>query len=422
MKYRNLLRLIAAVALLGGASAVRAQDADYQDAFAARVANPDDAFVLGQFLSVAVANGQYDQAISTVEQHLINHPRDSKARLIAGRLYFLVGSYELAQRQLALALAIGTLSAGDLADARDLLATVEQRLKGVASSFFITGGISVVRLDYLNGGLCGCDGRTDYNPFKTIGGQVTIDLSTPSSDVVILQGSLGAVRRYGDFDFDGVGEVYIGTSGDFALTLSKGLPGLSPTLRADYTLYGNIEGFDDGIVRREIGIAKRLSIRPSATTFVFGEAALGWLGASTGLSSDYRAHFEAGGTARMENGGTLGVAGRAFFDFDSTFMQLGHTGEIEGSYSSILMNEPDSFVWSHRLSVAGGVVAVPDILSPGDTFDGAYWRAAWNNTVQLQSGNRFNFGVSYQDTRYEFFPERDTAVLAGTLSHTLVLD
>ncbi|TIW43418.1 MAG: tetratricopeptide repeat protein, partial [Mesorhizobium sp.] len=71
----------------------------YDDAFSARIASPADNRTLAQFVTVAVNAGQYDQAISSVEQYLIKYPRDARARLAASRLYYHVGSYELARRQ-----------------------------------------------------------------------------------------------------------------------------------------------------------------------------------------------------------------------------------------------------------------------------------------------------------------------------------
>lgn len=420
MRIEAVCRVFLASALVLGAGSALAQDIDYQQAFEARLANPSDTFILGQFLAVAVQNGQYDQAISTVEQHLIDHPRDAKARLIVARLYFNVGSYELARRQLVHALSIGTLSAADREAADALLVTVENRLRGIASMFFLTGGVRVEHIDFDDAAPWA--DRTDVNPFATIGGRVVVDLKTPTSDAFIIEGSLGAERRFGDFDFDGFGGLYTGWMGDLSLTLSKGLPGVSPTLRGDYSVYARAQSFEDGLARREIGISKRYSVRPNAGSVLFTEAALGWLGASSGLPGTYRGHLEAGGTARLAGGATAGLAARGFVDFDDTFARIGHTAELEASLAAQIARVPDRLAWSHRLAAAIGIVSVPDALGPGTTLDGTYWRASWDHVLQLQDGNRFNFSVSYRDTGYDLNPERDTAVLAGSLGYTLVLD
>lgn len=413
--------MIVASALTIVAGSAFAQDIDYEEAFQARLANPSDTFVLGQFLAVAVRNGQYDQAISTVEQHLIDHPRDAKARLIVARLYANVGSWELAHRQLTHALSIGTLTASDREAAEALLETVEDRLRGIAAMFFLTGGVRVEHIDF-DDAVAVWDDRTDVNPFARIGGRIVVDLNTPTADAFIVAGSLGAERRFGDFDLDGTGGLYTGWMGDFSLTLSKGLPGVIPTLRGDYSVYAQAQSFEDSLVRREVGVSKRYSVRPGAGSQLFAEAALGWLGASSGLPGEWRGHLEAGGTARLGGGATAGLAGRGFVDFDDTFARIGHTAELEASLAAQIASVPDRLAWSHRLAVAAGILSVPDTLVPGTTLDGTYWRATWDHVVQLQSGNRFNFGVSYRDATYELNPERDTAVLAGSASYTLVLD
>ncbi|RWO42958.1 MAG: hypothetical protein EOS12_17725 [Mesorhizobium sp.] len=46
----------------------------YDDAFSARIASPADNGTLAQFVTVAVSAGQYDQAISSIEQYLIQFP------------------------------------------------------------------------------------------------------------------------------------------------------------------------------------------------------------------------------------------------------------------------------------------------------------------------------------------------------------
>lgn len=420
MGYKALARWIAAgVVLSATITGANAQDVDYESAFAARVAQPGDALVLGQFLSIAIQNGQYDQAISTIEQHLIDHPRDAQARLILARLYYHVGSYELAARHLGHAISIGTLSAEELADAQALAQDVEERLQGIAMMLFLTGGVRAVSTDYVTDFY---DDRIETNPFGRLGGQVVIDLMTPTNDSLTLEGSLGVTRRFGDFDLSGDGTIYTAIMGDFAITLSKGLPGITPTLREDFAIYGDFETFDDGIVRQEYGVSKRLSVRPSAESQLFVEGALGWLGASTDILGEYRGHLEAGGVVRLDNGARAGVAARGFVDFDSLWAPIGHTGEVEVSYANELMTEPDKYVWSHRLSAAIGVLSVPDILMIEPNFEGYYWRAAWDHAITFENGHRVNLGVSYRDTTFTSEPDRSTRVLAGSASYTVVID
>lgn len=79
--------LTAAGAILATPGGAHAQSVSqgYSDAFAARVATPGDTTALNTFINAVVREGQYDQAVSTVEQHLISAPRDARARLVAAR-------------------------------------------------------------------------------------------------------------------------------------------------------------------------------------------------------------------------------------------------------------------------------------------------------------------------------------------------
>ena len=60
-----------ALAYIGFPAAASASD--YDDIFQQRYDAPEDVGVLGRFVSKAVEVGQYDQAISTLEQHLAEH-------------------------------------------------------------------------------------------------------------------------------------------------------------------------------------------------------------------------------------------------------------------------------------------------------------------------------------------------------------
>ena len=53
---------------------------------------PEDISVLGSFVAKAVEVGQYDQAISTLEQHLVKYPRDARARYTLAKVYANTGS------------------------------------------------------------------------------------------------------------------------------------------------------------------------------------------------------------------------------------------------------------------------------------------------------------------------------------------
>ena len=117
-------RSIAAI-LLAFASAgfpAVASASDYDDVFRERYDSPEDVGVLGRFVSKAVEVGQYDQAISTLEQHLVRYPRDARARLNLARVYANTGSWELAARNLEIALSVGDLTPEEAEQAEQLAA------------------------------------------------------------------------------------------------------------------------------------------------------------------------------------------------------------------------------------------------------------------------------------------------------------
>ncbi|MER8441139.1 tetratricopeptide repeat protein, partial [Mesorhizobium sp. M1393] len=156
----------AAALLCSGALPAGAQGlfSAYDDAFSARIASPADNGTLAQFVTVAVNAGQYDQAISSIEQYLIKYPRDARARLAASRLYYHVGSYELARRQVQYGIEVGDLPADEQLEAVRLLARIERALRGVTWELALTGGVFSAFTDFEPGG------AQDDNSFVAGGG------------------------------------------------------------------------------------------------------------------------------------------------------------------------------------------------------------------------------------------------------------
>jgi hypothetical protein len=266
------------------------------------------------------------------------------------------------------------------------------------------------------------DDRLDFTPYVALGGTVAIDLNTPTSDELILRGTLSGSRQFGDLDFDGVGETFTAWNGNVSVTLSKGMPRIAPSFRGDYTLYYNVQGMDEGLRRQEIGVNKRLSLRPTASSVLYTEAGLGWLGLSSDeLPGEWRSHLEAGAAFRTPIG-TFGVAARGFRDFDGAFAAVGHTNELEASYAGVIGSIPNTVVWQQRISAAIGTQSVPDLDNPGDTFDGNFWRAGWDHIFQFDGGSRATVGISYRNTIYDLDPDRNTASLTASAGLTLVLD
>ena len=77
-----VLRATAGLLLATAGMSVVAHADDYPALFDQRYSSPEDISVLGSFVAKAVEVGQYDQAISTLEQHLVKYPRDARAKSV----------------------------------------------------------------------------------------------------------------------------------------------------------------------------------------------------------------------------------------------------------------------------------------------------------------------------------------------------
>jgi hypothetical protein len=75
-------------------------------------------------------------------------------------------------------------------------------------------------------------------------------------------------------------------------------------------------------------------------------------------------------------------------------------------------------VWTHRVSLAGGRVDVPDLTAtPGVTFDGNFWALKWDHSYEIDEKNRIDFNAFYQ--RYSFDNStRDQSSYGVGLSYT----
>ena len=73
---KHLLAALLVSTTAFGLSAAQAETLD--SAFATRYANPEDVFVLGEYIRTATSQGQYDQAISSIEEHLVRFADDGQ--------------------------------------------------------------------------------------------------------------------------------------------------------------------------------------------------------------------------------------------------------------------------------------------------------------------------------------------------------
>lgn len=395
-------------------------DARYQEAFARRVGNPGETSALSGFVRIAVEAGQYDQALSTIEQHLIDYPLDAKAHLIAGRLYHHVGSRELAARHLEYALDIGGLDDSDRLAAERLLTRAYQTLAGMSGYLDVTAGIRSESIDFAP--TAPWADRTDYNPFIVASGQVRFDLESSTNNAIILFGEVGARRRFGDFNFDGVGGVYSAPHGRAGITLDMGLPtDLIPTLRGQVTGYGWHETFDANLFRRAYGATARLTAAPTANTFVYTEAGYAWLGESAApLLEDDRYTFEAGATWRIARSHTIGLAGRGYVDRRRGFGKVGHLYEAELSYAGQVFAFENGAIWTQNAGVAIGDLEVPNIvLGPAFPYFGDYWRAYWAHSLQIDDISRIDLDISYRKSEFSNLPIRNQSKFDISLSYTV---
>lgn len=421
-KFFALTTLLLAGGFIAPAGA-QSFETKYQEAFARRVGNSGSTSALSDFVRVAVEAGQYDQALSTIEEHLINYPLDPKAHLIAARLYQNVGSRELAARHVEIALDIGTLDAGDERSARRLQASIERSFAGFSGFLDLTTGVRSETIDFAP--TAPWTDRTDVNPFFVASAQLRYDLETSTNNAILLFGEFTARRRFGDFNFDGFGPgVYYAPQGRAGITLDVGLPTeLIPTLRGQLTAYGDYEAFDLGIYRAVYGGTVRLTAAPTANTFVYAEGGLAWLGASDALLfEDDRYSFEVGASWRLFNSHTIGIAGRGYVDRLRTFGEIAHLYEAEFSYAGQVMAFDSGAVWTQSAGVAVADIQVPNVvLGPLFPNFGGYWRTYWSHSLQIDDISRFDLDLSYRETDYTVPTNRSQSKFDVSLSYTISL-
>ena len=368
----------------------------YQDAFANRIANPRDAGNLSNFVSIAVDAGQYDQALSTIEQHLISFPRDAKARLIAGRLYNHVGSYDLALRQIKYALQIGTLNINEIQEAEKLRDRIEKNQSGISGYVSLTAGANIVHTNFAP--TASIADRTDYNPYGEIYAVYRRSLETPTDDAIMISIRARASRLFGDFDLSGGGGTFTSPSGRLELTWDKGLPnsGIS-SLRMSISLYGDYNQFQKNTAIQEYGIFSRFTAQPTADTTVFANFGYADLSASDLLFTDYRFRAQAGATYRISAEHAIGATVRSQFDYTYGGLAVGRSVDGEASYAGLIVSKPDGITWTHRASFGAGIIRLPDLnATAGTTFDGHFWQARWDHAFEINETNRIDLTTFYR--------------------------
>lgn len=421
MKRRLAVLVLSLAGLVAGSGA---HAAGLDDAFALRYDNPEDVFALGSFITRAVEDGQYDQAISTLEEHLVRYPNDGRARLGVARLYANVGSWDLAREQAQAALESGQLSAAEGTEAAALARRANQAANGVEWFVDVGGGAEFTRLDVDTDTLSWRD-RSYAGGYGKAAGAVRFDLGTPRGDAIILSADGRVVRRYedaflGSGPLAGVadGKTVTAFDGRLSAIYDIGLPVTAiDAARLQVGATGQYATAHPGIVVRSVGGLARVVLQPTVDTRLHAEYAYDDLSASTGISADSRHRFEVGASLRLEGNHIIAVAARGSYEYTGS-ARAGMIEEAEISYTGIVPIRPFGTVWSHEISLSGGqftTFGTPP--GPAVALSGDIWRAEWAHVFQIDNRNRIE--LSYSATRRDF----DQAAIAGRASttHTVAL-
>lgn len=411
MKRRLAIAILTVAGLSAGGTAMAA---GLDDAFTRRYDAPEDVFALGAYVSRAVADGEYDQAISTLEEHLVRYPEDGRARLGVARLYANVGSWDLARDQAAAALASGHLSATEAREAEALARRADQAAKGIEWFVDLGAGAEFNRFDVDTPSGSWRD-RSVFGGYGRIAGAVRLDLGTPRGDALVVSAEGKVVRRYED--------AHLGTGPTLGLADGRIVNALEGRLGAIWDIglpvtvldaarlqlgataqYGTVH---PGITIRAMGGLARVVLQPSVDTRVHAEYAYDDLSASTGISADRRHRLEAGASLRLAANHVVSVAARGSYEYAGS-ARSGEIEEAEIAYAGLLPFSPFALAWSHEVSLAAGRFATFSAPpAPTTTLSGNFWRAEWAHVFEIDNRNRFE--IFYSATRRDF----DQPAIAG---------
>ncbi len=425
------LSKIAVVSMVVAATAAGPAMADeYADLFQQRYDSPQDVGVLGNFVSKAVEVGQYDQAISTLEQHLVRYPRDARARLNLAFVYANAGSWELAGRNAEIAISIGDLTPEETRQAEELGARVKQSLSGYEWTLDLTTGIRSTWLDVKDPRNEWKD-RQDWNPFAAVDTSLRIDLDTPLDDSLTISAGGIVERRYEDvnqgindpftpvFEFNGIDGIHAHHSGRIAAVLDKGVPVVDfDALRFQFGVFGQFRTYNPSLVEVALGTSIRMIVQPTVDTSFYLEGSYANLEQSENLSANHRFAAEAGFSRRLSYEHSVGIAANYQIETTDSGSRINEKREIQLRYGGVVPIRPFDTFWTQEAGVAFGDFFSRDgnVFNPGQ---GTYWRADWTHTFHLDGYNRINLGYSVKETNYDLpgFAFFDP----GSMSHTVSL-
>lgn len=416
---RAKLAVLACLSGLFVSAPAGADDFSYNNAFDLRVTDIGSRTALDGFVVEAVRQGQYDQALSTLEEVILRNPSDIGARIALARVYYQISSYDLAAAHLEQAL----LTAGWEAfqkEIEELKAKIERGQSGWDYILTVSGGVDYKKVSQtVYTGPPATDADSSITaPFGMINGVIIRDLETASSDEIRLGGVFRYVRGIGDTDFDNVYDEFDKYKGSAYVTYSKGLPDLIDTLRVDLTGYADFDRLDNVRQVETYGVKTQVSIRPTVESQLWAFVDYGWHGNSRNYYTDQSLRYGIQGELRVAPGVSIGVFVSAhhgwgtspepFTLFGSDFDFETYSREYGASISHLLWVFEDGRSWSHE---AGGRYATGDLLDYSSLVDDAFfdqaslidrsaWEVFWNHTVQIRTDTVLDFGVYYGEAEF----------------------
>lgn len=406
-----------------------ANEFSYNNAFDLRVTDIGSRTALDSFVVEAVRQGQYDQALSTLEEIILRNPSDIGARIALARVYYQISSYDLAAAHIEQAL----LTAGWEAfqkEIEELKAKIDRAQSGWDYILTVSGGVDYKKVSQtiFDGSTTKADASITA-PYGMVNGVVIHDLETASADEIRVGGVFRYIRNVGDLDFDTNYENFDHYKGKAYVTYSKGLPDLIDTLRVDLTGYAQFDRQDSARQIDTYGVKTQVSVRPSVESQLWAFIDYGWQGSSQDYYTEHRLTYGIQGEYRIAPGVALGAYlsasrewgeapdGYAFPSGETAFETDGY--EVGASVSHLLWIFEDGRSWTHEAGVRytdGNVfdyALINDLLfsSTAGLIDRSAWEVFWNHTVQIRTDTLLDFGVYYGEAEYSgssFTYDRDS--------------
>lgn len=409
--FRSVLACVAASTLCAPAVA---GDTSYMDAFDRRVSDIGSRSAMDDFVIAAVNEGQYDQALSTLEEIILRNPSDIGARIALARIYYQISAYGLAAAHIEQALLTAGWEAFEK-EIEELKAKIDRAEGGYEYRLTFTAGVGYRAVTESVPTIP----DQDYDltsPFFIADGVVIRDLDTASNDDIRIGGTIKYSRGLADINFDDDITSFDMYRGRAYATYSKGLPDLIDTLRIDTTAYASFQAYGSERTIRDYGAMTEIYVQPSVESQVRVFAGYGWLGDSDQYYTDHRVRYGASGEYRVAPGVALGAYASGYYDWGVSPKRMdydtppnydfeGHGYEVGGAISHLLYVFEDGRSWTHRFGGSyteerildyaslSANIAYPSYIA--DMVDREAWEIYWNHTVQTSPDSEITFGAKY---------------------------